>query len=405
MALFSYIALDKKGKEIKGTMEADTTQVVINNLRNEGHTPISVNTTSALNKEINIEIFKRKPTARNLAVFCRQFVSIISAGVPVTSAFEMLYEQTENKILANAIDECRLSIQAGTSLSEAMAQHRKIFGDLFITMVAAGEESGSLDTAFARMAQQFEKEEKLKNMVRKATIYPIIVAIVAVIVVLVLLTYVVPQFEVMLSQMDMELPLLTRIVMAASEFVQNSWPVLAAIVVLMTVSTRYYSRTPGGKRFFGKLELKLPLLGVLAVKSASARMSRTMSTLLAAGIHITEALDIVSKTMSNVYFRETLQVVKDEVSLGSPMSEPLSRSDLFPPMVRHMAKIGEEVGDIEGMLDKVADYYDEEVEAATNALTAALEPMIIIVLALVVGVVVMAIMLPLSNMYTGLGNL
>ncbi len=405
MPTFSYIAIDSKGKQIRGTLEGESKDQVFAQLKKDGHTPVQINAASVLSKEIKISFLEKRITPRDLAVFCRQFVSIVSAGVAVTNAFEMLSEQTENPRLAHAIDDCRMSIQSGTSLSEAMGNHKHIFGHLFITMVSAGEESGSLDVSFARMAQQFEKEAKLKNLVKKATVYPVIIAIVAVIVVVILLSYVVPQFETMLSDLDMELPLITQIVVSASEGLQNYWYLLLGGLILAIIGIRFFAASPSGKRFFGRLELRLPLFGNLAVKSASARMSRTMATLLAAGIPITTAIDIVARIMSNIFFHDALMQAGEEVALGTPMSEPLARSKLFPPMVQHMTKIGEEVGDMEGMLDKVADYYDEEVEVATSALTAALEPTIIVVLAVVVGVIVLAVMLPLSSMYEGLGNL
>ena len=402
---YAYLVMNPDGKEVKGSIEAESQQEAALQLRSEGNTLISLTEANALSKEIKLGIFQRKPKPRDMAVFCRQFVSIIDAGVPVTSALRMLGEQTENKMLAEAIQDCRESIEKGSSLAEAMKAHRKVFSDLFITLVEAGEASGSLDVSFTRMAVQFEKEAKLKGLIKKSAIYPVIVCVVAVVVVIVMLTFVVPQFESMLSDLGTDLPALTKIVVAASHLLIDRWYFFLAGIVALVLGIRHYKKTDGGGRFFGRLGIKAPLFGKLTVKSASARMARTLSTLLGAGIPLIEALDIVSGTMGNVFFREALEDAKDDVAMGDPLSESIERCGLFPPLVHHMLSIGEETGDIEEMLTKLADYYEEEVEITTQQIMAALEPMIIVVLALLVGIIVGAVMLPMVNMYAALDNL
>jgi type IV pilus assembly protein PilC len=402
---FSYVILTKAGKEAKGTIEAATQQEAAQKLKEEGNTLISLTEANALSKEVEISIFKKKPKPRDMAVFCRQFVSIVNAGVPVTSALEMLGQQTENKALAAAIMDCKFQIEKGSTFADAMKDHRDVFSDLFITLVEAGEASGSLDVSFNRMGIQFEKDAKIKGLIKKSAIYPIVVSVVAVAVVILMLTFVVPQFETMLTDMGSELPALTKIVVAASDFLIARWYIVFGVVALLAGGIIRYRKTEGGGRLFGRIGIKAPLIGQLTVKSASARMARTMSTLLGAGIPMIEALDIVAKTMGNVHFREALQDAKDDVAMGDALSLSIERCGLFPPMVHHMIHIGEETGDLEEMLTKLAEYYEEEVELTTQQVMAAVEPMIIIVMALIVGVIVGAVMLPMMTMYDALDSL
>lgn len=405
MTTFAYIVLDPAGKEQKGSLQAENRDAAAAQLRSDGKTLVSLTEAGALSREVEISIFQRKPKARDMAVFCRQFVSIISAGVTVIEALDMLAEQTENRLLAAALAECRMSIEKGSSLADAMRAHRSIFSDLFITMVAAGEASGSLDVSFSRMAVQFEKDAKLRGTVKRASIYPIIICVITVIVVVILLTFVIPSFEGMFADLDQDLPAVTRAVMGASRFLRTKWYFILAVILLLVFGIRQAKRTSAGAHFFGRLGRRAPLFGNLTTKTAVALMSRTLSTLLAAGIPLIEAIDIVSGTMDNIYFREALETAKDDVAMGAPLSETLERSGIFPALVYHMLRIGEESGDIEGMLNKLADYYDEEVELATGQIMAAIEPMIIIVLAGIVGTVVFAVMMPMMSMYSALDSL
>ncbi len=405
MPIYNYVAIDKEGKEIKDSIELLNKELVISQLKAEELLVVSVTEVNALNKDINFTFLNKRPSARDLAVFCRQFVSIVEAGVPVIAALEMLSEQTQNKILADAVGECRISIQEGNSLTESMKKHPKAFPDLLVTMVAAGEATGSLEISFGRMAEHFEKDAKLRSSVKKASIYPAAIVVVASIVVALMLAFVIPQFEELLSDMGIDLPWVTQMVMDASLFMQTYWYIVLIGAVVIIYGLRAFSKTLPGKRMFGKILIKLPLFGTLTVKTASARMSRTLATLIAAGIPLTEALDIVAETMDNIYFSDALLRAKEDVMMGMLLSEPLIKSELFPPMVCHMVKIGEESGDVEKMLSKLADYYEEEVEAAVQALMAALEPLIIVVLAIIIGTIVMAVILPMGEMYSGIDNL
>ena len=405
MTTFSYIVLEPNGKETKGSITSENREAAVAALKEGGRTLVSLAEAGALSKDVKVSLFDKKPSARDMAVFCRQFVSIVSAGVPVIEALNMLQEQTQNKKLRAAIDSCRMDIEKGSSLSDAMRKHRDVFSDMFITLVDAGEASGSLDVSFSRMAVQFEKDAKLRGTIKRASIYPIVVVCVTIAVICVLLAFVIPQFTSMFGDMGIELPKITLFVIGASNFVRYKWYILLVIILAIVYGIKYGKRTPGGAHFFGKIDLKAPIFGNLHVKTACARMARTMSTLLASGISMIDALEITAETMDNIFFREAMLRAKEDVSMGQPLSETLERSKQFPPLVYHMLSVGEETGDIDGMLTKLADYYDEEVEMATAQVMAAIEPMIIIVLAAVVGTVIFAVLMPMMSMYSALDNL
>lgn len=404
MAEFLYVAVDKNGKEKKGSLEAENRERAYEKLKNDGMVLLELNEAGALNKEIKVNI-GGKVTPRDLSVFCRQFVSMINAGVTITDALNMLSDQTENKKLAEAVRQVRNGIEKGENMADAMVKHDTVFPDIMVSMTAAGESSGKLDTAFSRMAEQFEKSAKLQAMIKKAMIYPIILFFVAIIVVAVFLVKVIPSYTDMFEQLGTELPAITRAVVAVSDFVVNNFILILLVVVALVIGIKIFSATENGKEFFGKLSIKIPVLGKLNVKSACSTFARTLSTLLYSGVPMIDALEIVSRVLSNSLYKKALIHAKEEVTKGVPLSEPIETSGLFPPMVSHMTRIGEETGDVEEMLTRLADYYDEEVEYATQSLTAAMEPMIILVLAGIVGILIAAIMSPMVKMYSDLDKI
>ena len=400
MATYEYMAVDKSGKQKKGTMEAQTEDRVKDFLKAEGLIPISVKEQSLLSKDISLG--SKKVKARDLGIFCRQFHSILTAGVTILNALQMLSDQTENKILKEAVKQVQIDVEKGESLTSAMSKHKETFPALMIHMVEAGEASGSLEISFERMAVQFEKQAKVSGMVKKAMVYPIVVIFVAIAVVILMLVVVFPQFEEMFAQVDGQLPAITRIVMSMSDFVQSFWWLLAILIAGAILGIQTFRKTPNGQMFFSKLALNMPIISNLTIKSASATFSRTLSTLLAAGIPIIDAVEITSKIIKNVIVREALDTTVDEIKRGVPLSVPLRECAVFPPMVYQMTRIGEETGNVEGMLDKIADYYEEEVENATASLTSLLEPMVIIVLGLLVGVILLSIYMPILSMYSAI---
>ncbi len=404
MALFGYKAIDKAGNEVKGSVEAPSVEEAKQDLRRQGLMIISVTKQNFWTKELKLNVGK-PPTPRDLSVMCRQFVSMSKAGVSILDALRMLADQTENTRLREALKDVRINVEKGETLTESLRKHPNIFPKLMIDMVSAGEASGSLDNAIERMAIQFERTSKTQSLVKKAMVYPIAVCIVAVIVTVIMLVVVLPTYEEMFAEIGGELPLITRIYVGLSHGLIDYWYFVIAALVLAFFGIRKFSRTNLGQHIFHKIVLQIPIARNLVVKSASSLMARTLRTLLSAGVPLIEAVDIVSGVMQNVYFKEALQNAKEEIIIGMPLSRPLEESKLFPPMVYHMIRIGEEAGNTEEMLEKLADYYDEEVELAVQALMAALEPMIIVVLAIVVGGLVAACMSPMMEMYDALDTM
>ena len=404
MAAYGYEALNSAGKEIKGSVEADNIEAARQVLKKQGIQVISIKPQSALTKDINIKV-GGYPKPRDMSVFCRQFVSMTKAGVTISEALKMLTEQTENDRLREAAEGVRVSVEKGETLASSLAMYPKIFPSLMVHMVEAGEASGSLDVALERMATQFEKSAKTSAMVKKAMIYPVAVCIVALAVVVVMLVVVIPNYATMFESLGTDLPALTKAVQAASNFIITKWFILVPAIIAIVVLIKMFAETDTGIHFFDKLKLSIPAYKNLEVKTASAQMARTLSTLMAAGVPLVDAVEIVSNVMPNVYFKEALQDCKNEIIIGQPLSKPLEQCGLFPPMVYHMTRIGEETGATEEMLAKQADYYEEEVEAAVASFMAAMEPVIIIVLAAIVLVLVGACLMPMMTMYETLNAL
>lgn len=404
MASWGYVAIDNTGKELKGSMEAENGELVTRALKNQGLIVLEVKEQGAMNKDINIDI-GGKPKPRDLAVFCRQFASITRAGVSIIETLSMLAEQTENKKLQVALYQVKTDVEKGETFASSLAEHPKVFPELLIQMAKAGEASGSLDIAMDRMATQFERSAKTSSMVKKAMIYPIVVGVVAVVVVIVMLVVVIPRYADMFVDLGTELPGITVAVMDMSNFIQSYWYILLPSAIALIILFNYYRKTNSGKHFTGKFVMKFPLTKNMSIKSAAALMARTLSTLLGAGVPLVEAVDIVADTMTNIWFKEALKDAVQQVMVGMPLSQPLRTCKLFPPMVYHMVGIGEEAGSTEEMLNKLADYYEEEVEMAVQSLMAAMEPMIIIVLAAIVGVLIAACMAPMITMYAALEGL
>lgn len=401
---FSYVAVDKRGKEKRGSLEAETRERALEQLKAEGLIPVSVREQGALNKEIDFSIGKKvKP--RDLSVFCRQFVSITQAGVPMKEALQMLSEQTENKWLKRAISEVLLNVEKGNTLADSMRSQPDIFPPMLVNMVEAGEQSGSLEMAFSRMAVHFEKEAKLKATIKKATIYPIILVIAAIGVIAVMLLFVIPIFIDMFADLDIEMPAITMFVMNSSKWMTSHWYVVLAIIVGVVVAYKLIYRTTQGRLTIDRIKMKMPLFGKLTVKTACSQFARTMSTLLMSGISTIDALETTSKIVNNIHYTNAMLKAREEVMKGVPLSEPLEASGIFPPMVYHMTGIGEETGNVEEMLEKMADYYDEEVEMTTQSVLAAMEPIIILFMALIIGTLVIAVIWPIASMYNGLDNL
>lgn len=399
MPTYGYQAVSKSGVKKKGSITATDAQHARLQLIAEGLTPIEIKEQNILNRDINIS-FLEGVKSRDLSVFCHQFVSVIDAGVPVAEALGLLGQQTQNKTLRKAIFNTQKEIQQGETLADAMRkQGKRVFAPMFVNMVAAGEASGNLSVAFTRMADYYENANKTKSALKKAMIYPAIVILVVIAVMFVMMLFVLPKFKTMFEDMGAQLPWITRAVMGTSDFFVAYWWAILAGGGLIALLVWLFSRTKKGTYFFAWIARKMPVFGALTVKTASAQFARTFATLTASGLPIIEALEIVSRSMGNVYFKDALLRGREQVAVGLPLAESLQRSRLFPPMVIHMVMIGEESGNLEAMLDKLAEYYEEEVDTATKNVMALLEPMIILALCVVVGVVAISVMLPMFKMY------
>ncbi len=403
MASYTYEILTKEGKNKKANIEADTIDKAKNLLRSEGYSIIKIEETSVLDKDITFGSRKKKIQPRQMAIFCRQFVSILKAGVSIVVALRMLSEQTENKILKEALKNVCQNVEKGDSLSVSMRKETGVFPSILINMVEAGEASGSLEVALERMSIHFEKDAKVKSLVKKAMMYPMVLCVVALGVVVLMLMVVIPQFEEMFNSIDSDLPAFTAAVVALSESLRAHWYIYIVFLSAIIVVYKLYVKTPTGARRVARLKLKIPVLGMLQTKTACARFSRTLSTLIASGMPLIEAIEITAKTMDNILYKDALNEAARQVQRGMPLSAPLRTSGLFPAMVLHMLGIGEETGNMEEMLTNIANYYDEEVEVTTQQATALMEPLIIVVMAVVVCLLIAAIYSPMVSLYDSIG--
>ena len=401
MAVFNYKVVDRDGKNKKGTIEAPNRDGAEKKLKAEGYSIMSLTEQSSPLGNIG---FKKKVKSRDLGVFCKQFSAVIKAGVTIISALELMGDQIENKTLRKAVQDAKVYVEKGGTLADAFRVNPDVFPPIMINMTAAGEMSGNLEVCLDRLVEHFEKDNALSSKIKGAMVYPIVVLCVMVVVVIVVLVAVIPNFADMFNDMGTQLPLPTRMMMAAADFVKYKWWLLIIIVAAIVFGIKLFKKTPFGEQLFANIGLKAPIFGNLNIKTACARFSRTMSTLMASGISMIDSVEQVAKMMDNKIIRDGLMDAKTQVAKGVPLSKPLKDMEMLPPMLSAMTKIGEETGDIEEMLTKVADYYDEEVEAATNALTAAMEPLIMVLLAGIVGMIVAAVYGPIMSMYSAMDN-
>lgn len=402
MAQFNYKVIDKSGKQKKGTIDAADQSKAQEKLKAEGLSVIEIKDAGDAKA---VSIGKKKVKSRDLSIVCKQMVSILNAGVTVITALDMLSEQMDNKVLKAALIEAKVYVEKGGNLSDAMRLNPNIFPPIMINMVAAGEASGSMETSFDRLAIHFEKDDALKGKIKGALTYPIMVMIIAVLVIIVVMIAVIPNFVEMFADMGTELPLATRMMMAGSDFILHRWFILFPALGLIGFGIKVALATPGGQQFSAKVGINAPIFSDMVIKSNSAQFARTLSTLMGAGIPMLDAIEQVAKMMSNKIFRDGLMDTKVQVAKGLPLSKPLKDMDVFPTMLVQMVKIGEETGNIEDMMEKVADLYDREVDLATESLTQAMEPLTMVLMAGIVGMIVAAVYGPILSMYQGIDNM
>lgn len=394
---FNYTAIDRNGKRVRSSLDASSIETAKSSLRGAGYTILDIKEQTTLNRDIEIP-FLGKPKAKDMAVFCRQFVSILRAGVSVASVLSMLGQQTGNKKLRAAIREMQADVEKGESLATSMRRHPKIFPAILVNMVSAGEASGNLEESFRQMELYFDRSKRTKSKVTSAMIYPCVLIVVMIVVLIVMMTKIIPNFLKTFEDMDAELPKLTQGVMAVCEWFESWWWVPLLVLVALIVGGILFHRTDKGKHFFGWLARKTPVVGNLTVKTACATFCRTMEVLIGSGLTLTDSMDLAASNMGNIYYLEAIRDARGMVAEGTPLRESLVRTGIFPPMVSNLVGVGEETGDLQSMMGKVADYYDEEVDEATKKLLNLMEPAIIIFMAVFVVIIVLAIYLPMINM-------
>lgn len=394
---FNYTAIDRNGKRVRSSLDASSIETAKSSLRGAGYTILDIKEQTTLNRDIEIP-FLGKPKAKDMAVFCRQFVSILRAGVSVASVLSMLGQQTGNKKLRAAIREMQADVEKGESLATSMRRHPKIFPAILVNMVAAGESSGNLEESFRQMELYFDRSKRTKSKVTSAMIYPCVLIVVMIVVLIVMMTKIIPNFLKTFEDMDAELPKLTQGVMAVCEWFESWWWVPLLVLAALVVGGILFHRTNKGRHFFGWLARKTPVVGNLTVKTACATFCRTMEVLIGSGLTLTDSMDLAASNMGNIYYLEAIRDARGMVAEGTPLRESLLRTGIFPPMVSNLVGVGEETGDLQSMMGKVADYYDEEVDEATKKLLNLMEPAIIIFMAVFVVIIVLAIYLPMINM-------
>lgn len=394
---FNYTAINRNGKRVRSSLDASSIETAKSSLRGAGYTILDIKEQTTLNRDIEIP-FLGNPKAKDMAVFCRQFVSILRAGVSVASVLAMLGQQTSNKKLRAAIREMQADVEKGEALASSMRRHPKIFPAILVNMVSAGEASGNLEESFRQMELYFERSKRTKSKVTSAMIYPCVLIVVMIVVLIVMMTKIIPNFLKTFEDMDAELPKLTLGVMAVCEWFKSWWWVPLLVLVALIVGGVLFHRTDKGKHFFGWLARKTPVVGNLTVKTACATFCRTMEVLIGSGLTLTDSMDLAASNMGNIYYLEAIRDARALVAEGTPLRESLVRTGIFPPMVSNLVGVGEETGDLQSMMGKVADYYDEEVDEATKKLLNLMEPAIIIFMAVFVVIIVLAIYLPMINM-------
>jgi type IV pilus assembly protein PilC len=400
MAAFAYTAINVQGLELTGEVHAPTLEVAREHLRTRGLLAEALAELPARGEE-SARTALKKINPKSLQIFSRQFATMIDAGLSVVSSLHILEEQTEDKYLAAVIAEVRADVEGGLLLSQALGRHPKVFSRLYVSMVEAGEAAGILDQVLDRVAIQIEKETSIKRRVKGAMVYPILVICFATIVLTAMLLFLVPVFEKMYKQLGGKLPTITQFIVTASNLLRHRWFIIIPAVALTIFLFFRWKKSARGRKRWDSFKLKIPMkIGDIVLKVTMARFSRTLSTLVAAGIDIIKALEITGQTAGNWVVENALTTVREKVHAGAPIAQPIVELPVFPPMVGQMVKIGEETGELDAMLSKIADFYEEEVDASIAALTSIIEPIMMIGVGIIVGVVILSMYLPMFKLLT-----
>ena len=393
--VYEYTGRDRTGQRVTGTLVGDSSALVTARLREMGYVPLKVAAQNrGMKREFNIR--KRVPL-KELAVFSRELATMVSSGVPILRSLAILERQTESRLLATAVADIRVDIERGASLSAALGKHPKMFGNLYVSMVKAGETGGVLENVLDRIAQNLERELSLRQRIKSAMTYPVVVLGFVTLIMLAMLLFVVPQFKSIYGQLGGQLPLPTRILLSVSNAFKSKFLIIAAVVALIVFLGRRYKKTEKGQELWDRLKLKVPVFGALFQKTALARFARVLSVLNKSGVPILQSLDVVAETVNNSLMKKAVMDVQQSVKEGESLAKPLARHEIFPPMVVQMMAVGEETGALDTMLEKVAIFYDDEVTATVDSLTAVIEPLMIFIVGGAVGLSVIALYMPMFN--------
>ncbi|MHB1326207.1 MAG: type II secretion system F family protein [Thermoleophilia bacterium] len=400
MSTFVYKVRDVRGIPAKGELEADSRAEVATELRNKGYTVVDINEKRGGTSIGSMLTSSKRIKSKSIVIFTRQFATMINSGLALLRALYILENQTQSVKLKQVISEVRTDVESGNALSDSLEKHPKVFNRLYVSMVRAGEAGGILDETLIRVATQLEAEDSLKRMVRSAMVYPLLIASFALLVLAAMMLFIIPIFSKMYADLGSKLPLMTQIMVDISDTLRSAW----GIVVFAAIFGVIYGiirlkRTPQGTAAWDRIKLHIPMgIGDIILKLAMARFSRTLSTLVSSGVPIIQAIEITGDTAGNTVVSDAMDNVKREVKEGRPMSEPLTKSHVFPPMVTQMIAVGEETGAVDTMLNKIADFYEDEVNASVKSLTSILEPIMMMGVGALVGVIVIALYLPIFNL-------
>jgi type IV pilus assembly protein PilC len=404
MAAYAYTAINIEGFETAGEVNAPDIEAAREQLRIRGLLADNLRELRASGDDTLRTAFKKiKP--RSMQVFSRQLATMIEAGLNVVAALVILEEQTDDEYLAAIIAELRADVEGGLLLSQAMARHPKVFSQLYVAMVQAGEASGMLDHVLDRVAVQIEKEAKIKRRVKGAMVYPTVVFTFATLVLIAMLMFIVPIFAKIFQDLGGQLPMLTQVVVNMSNLLRDKWYVIFPLAIGAIFALRRYKRTESGRQLWDRIKLRIPMrIGEIVQKVTMARLSRTLATLVTAGVDIIKALEIAGSTAGNWVVEEAIATVRARVHEGVPIAQPLAENEIFPPMVSQMVKIGEETGELDKMLSKIADFYEDEVDTSIQSLTSIIEPLMMIGVGMMVGIIIISMYLPMFKMLTLIGD-
>ncbi len=398
MPTFAYVVKDKLGRTHNGSLETDSRQALIEQLWKQDFVVISVE--ECRTKQAMRRTSRMAVGSVHLVIFARQLATLVASGIPVLGGVDVLREQIEDRTFRSILTHVRDDIEGGSSLSESLGKYPRVFSEFFISMVRAGESAGQLDDILDRLAAYLEKTEELVRKVRASLVYPMVVTLLAMTITSGLVIFVVPKFKEIFHSLGGKLPAPTQFLLNLSDFTRHYLPAEIIALVLMITAFRFYIQTKGGQFWFHKTQLRLPVFGKLLQKVAIARFSRTLATLVRAGVPILKSLEIVAKTAGNRVVEQAVMTARTSIREGQNIANPLAQSKIFPPMVTRMIAVGEKTGELERMLTKIADFYESEVDAAVSGLTSLIEPLIIVFLGIVIGGIVIALFLPIFTIST-----